>query len=114
MAGYFGDKKLKTTRGSFWTMILGLVLAYYYAFSVRSYDIADGFATSTGAMILQLLISLFIFALVSFIFYHIGKLVGRISFLSRQVFIPVDSIVSRSIEILISMERETMESTGMK
>jgi peptide/nickel transport system permease protein len=103
MAGYFGDKKLKTTRGSFWTMVLGLILAYYYAFSVRAYAIADGFGTSSLAMIRELFLSLLIFAVVSYIFYFLGKQVGKISFLSKQVFIPVDSIVSRAIEILISM-----------
>ena len=63
LAGYFGDKKLKTSRGSFWTFIIGLVFAYYYAFSVRSYSIVDGFATSSLAMLGQLLISIFIFSI---------------------------------------------------
>lgn len=103
MAGYFGDKKLKTSRGSFWTFIIGLVFAYYYGFSVRSYNITDGFATSGFAMLVQLLISLLIFSGIVFLFFHLGKLIGRISFLSTQVYIPVDSIISRAIEILISM-----------
>ncbi len=103
MAGYFGDKKLKTSRGSFWTMVLGIVFVYYYGFSVRSYNIADAFATSGFAVLMQLLISLFIFCLVAFLFYLLGKQIGKISFLNKQVFIPVDSIVSRIIEILISM-----------
>ncbi|MDQ3047449.1 MAG: ABC transporter permease subunit [Bacteroidota bacterium] len=103
MAGYFGDKKLKTTRGSFWTFVLGLVFAYYYAFSVRSYEIADGFATSGFSILTQLLISFFIFFLIASLFYFIGKQIGKISFLSTSVFIPVDSIISRLIEILVSI-----------
>lgn len=103
MAGYFGDKKLQTTRGSFWTFVLGLLFAYYYGFSVRSYDIADGFASSGMAILGQMLISLLIFTAVAALFYFLGKQVGKISFLSKKVFIPVDSIVSRTIEILISM-----------
>jgi peptide/nickel transport system permease protein len=103
MAGYFGDRKLQTTRGSFWTFVIGLVFAYYYAFSVRSYSLSDGFANSGLSILWQLCVSLFIFALVSWIFYMLGKLVGRIGFLSTLVYIPVDSIVSRVIEILISM-----------
>ncbi len=103
IAGYFGDKKLQTTRGSFWTMVIGLVFAYYYGFSVRSYNIADAFATSGFAVLTQLIISLIIFSFVSFLFYLLGKQIGKISFLSTRVFIPVDSIVSRTIEILISM-----------
>jgi peptide/nickel transport system permease protein len=103
MAGYFGDKKLQTSRGSFWTFVLGLIIAYYYGFSVRSYSLSDGFASSGFSIISQLFISLAIFAAIAYLFFLLGKLVGKIGFLSTRVFIPVDSIVSRMIEILISM-----------
>ncbi len=103
MAGYFGDNKLKTSRGSFWTFIVGLVFAYYYGFSVRSYFISDAFSISGFEILVQLLISLLIFTIVVAIFYWLGKLVGKIPFLTQQVNIPVDSIVSRLIEIIISM-----------
>jgi peptide/nickel transport system permease protein len=103
MAGYFGDKKLQTSRGSFWTFVIGLVLAYYYGFSVRSYQIADSFGISSFSILCQLLLSLFIFSLVCYLFYQLGKLVGKVPFLKTSVFIPVDSIISRIIEILISM-----------
>lgn len=103
LAGYFGDKKLQTSRGSFWTFILGLLFAYYYGFSVRAYQIADGFSTSSLAMVGQLLLSVLIFCLFAYVFYWLGKVVGKIKFLNTPVCIPVDSIVSRTIEILISM-----------
>ncbi|MCW3084123.1 MAG: hypothetical protein JWP12_1489 [Bacteroidetes bacterium] len=103
MAGYFGDKKLQTTRGSFWTFVIGLVFAYYYGFSVRAYSISDGAATSTAAMLQQLCISFFIFVIVAALFYWLGKAIGKIPFLHTLVYIPVDSIISRIIEILISM-----------
>ncbi|MBL7884481.1 MAG: hypothetical protein JNL69_10465, partial [Bacteroidia bacterium] len=103
MAGYYGDKKLQTSRGSFWTFIVGLVFAYYYGFSVRSYNISDAFATSGIAILFQLIFSLFIFSIITLLFYYIGKWVGKLPLLSTTVFIPVDSIVSRIIEILISM-----------
>lgn len=103
MAGYFGDKKIETTRGSFWTFIIGIIFAYYYAFSVRSYSIADSFSTSSFSMLSQILISLMIFTIVLFLFYSLGKIMGRLPFLKTLVFIPVDSIISRTIEILISM-----------
>lgn len=103
LAGYFGDKKLQTTRGSFWTFVIGLFFAYYYGFSVRAYAIADGFATSSLAMLRELFFSVLIFAIIAYIFYWIGKLVGKIRLFSTLVHIPVDSIISRLIEILISM-----------
>ena len=103
MAGYFGDHKLQTTRGSFWTMIFGFILAYYYAFSVRTYVIIDAFSISGFSVLLQLIFSVLIFCAVLFVFYFLGKQIGKISLFSKRVFIPVDSIVSRTIEVLISM-----------
>jgi peptide/nickel transport system permease protein len=103
MAGYFGDKKLKTTRGAFGTFLFGLALAYYYAFAMRSYSLADSFAVSGWAILWQLLLSLIIFSGIIFLFYYLGKKIGKISFFCKQVYVPVDSIISRIIEILISM-----------
>ncbi len=103
LAGYFGDNKLQTSRGALWTMLIGVVFAYYYGFSIRSYKISDAFADSGFSVLMQLIISLIIFCAVLFVFYLLGKLVGKISVFKKSVFIPVDSIVSRTIEILISM-----------
>ena len=103
MAGYYGDKKLQTSRGSFWTFIAGLVIAYYYGFSVRSYAIADSFGVSGFSILCQFVFSLTIFSIVAYLFYQLGKVIGKISFLNTRVYIPVDSIISRIIEILISM-----------
>ncbi|OFY87428.1 MAG: hypothetical protein A3F72_04315 [Bacteroidetes bacterium RIFCSPLOWO2_12_FULL_35_15] len=103
IAGYFGDTKLKTSRGSFWTFVFGLIIAYYYGFSVRSYVISDAFAISGLEILFQLCMSISIFSIVTYFFYWIGKFIGKIPFLDQQVFVPVDSIVSRLIEIIISM-----------
>lgn len=103
MAGYFGDTKLQTSRGSFWTFILGIVFAYFYAFSLRSYALADSFGISTFSIFCELILSLLIFSIILYLFYRVGQLVGRISFLKKMVTIPVDSIISRLIEILMSM-----------
>lgn len=103
MAGYFGDHRLHTTRGSFWTFVIGLIVAYYYTFSVRFYAIKDAFGISGFSILSQLFISLSLFATIAYLFYRLGKLVGKIPVLNKQINIPVDSIVSRTIEIIISM-----------
>jgi len=105
MAGYFGDKRMSTTRGSFWTFVLGLIFAFYYGFMTRSYAMADALGNSGMSILVQLMITLLIFSFVSFCFYRFGKMIGRIPFLSlnKKIFIPVDSIISRIIEILISL-----------
>lgn len=103
IAGFFGDNKLVTTRGSFWTFVVGIVVAFYYSFMVRSYTISDALATSGFGLMGQLLLSLLIFAAIAFGFYTLGKWVGKIRFFSKKVNIPADSIISRIIEILISL-----------
>ncbi len=103
LAGYFGDKKLQTTRGSFWTMVIGLVFAFYYGFFIRAYNISDALMISNLETFKQFFFSFFIFSAVLMMFFFLGKIMGKIPFLHHRVYIPVDSIVSRCIEILISM-----------
>lgn len=105
LAGYFGDAKLLTTRGQFWTFIFGLIMAYYYAFMIRADILADAIGTSGGAILLQLLISLAIFVAIAIAFRFLGKLIGKLPFLNSTTNIPVDSLISRAIEILISIPR---------
>ncbi len=103
LAGYFGDSKLVTTRGRFWVFIFGLVLAYYYGFMIRGDILADAIGTSGFSILLQLFVSILIFTAVAYLFNLIGKLIGKLPFLNVQTNIPVDSFISRLIEILISI-----------
>lgn len=105
IAGYFGDHTLKTTRGTFWSVILGLVLAYYYAFMLRSNDLADSIAESAGSLMMSLGISVLVFLAIVALFYFIGKGLSKLPFLKNETGIPLDSIINRMIEILISMPR---------
>ncbi len=103
LAGYFGDKKMHCSRGMFWSLVLGLIMAFYYGFFLRSYSLKDAIGTSNMEVIKQLITSIFIFTFILFLFFLLGKLTGRFPFLKTQTYIPVDSIISRVIEILISM-----------
>lgn len=103
MAGYFGDNKLYTTRGSFWVFIIGLVLAYYYAFMTRADLLSDAIGTSGGSLLFELLLSILIFVGVAYLFYWVGIFAGKLPILKSRTNIPVDSIISRMIEILISI-----------
>ncbi len=103
LAGYFGDNRLVTTRGRFWTFLFGLLLAYFYGFQVRADILADAIGTSSGELLLQLGISLLVFAGVATLFSFIGKGLGALPFLNSKVNIAVDSTVSRLIEILVSI-----------
>lgn len=103
IAGYFGDNKLRTSRGAFWTVVLGIIAGWFYAFQTRQYVLEDALQRSSGAMLFQLILSLIIFIAVIVIFLFIGKLLGKLPFLNKQVNIPVDALVSRTVEIFHSM-----------
>lgn len=103
LAGYFGDNRLVTTRGRYWTFIIGLVLAWFYAFQVRGDVLADAVGKGSGALMMHLGISFLVFGGVALVFSFIGKVVGMLPLLNAKVNIAVDSTVSRLIEILVSI-----------
>jgi len=103
LAGYFGNKKLHNSRGVCYSITLGLLIAFYYGFFIRSYFLKDAFAVSNIEVLKQVFFSSIIFFFVLYLFYLLGKSLERFSVFKKQVYIPVDSIVSRIVEILISM-----------
>lgn len=105
LSGYFGDHKLTTTRGSFWVFVFGIAVAFYYGFLVRSFNLSDGLVNSGFSFLWQLFISVAVFAAIATAFYFLGKLAGRLPLLGKKVNVPVDSMVLRCIEILISIPR---------
>lgn len=103
LAGYFGDNRLQTPRGKFWMVLLSIPLAWFYGFSARSFSLRDAMAESGFSFLLQLIFSILIFAAVIWIFAKLGKLLSRGKVLGKLVYVPVDSFISRGIEILNSI-----------
>lgn len=103
VAGYFGDHRAKMKRGHFWTIVLSIPVAWFYAFSVRGYTLKDALENSGMSFLLQLLISILVFAVVILVFSFAGKQISRGRFLGAMINVPLDSIVSRGIEIINSI-----------
>jgi len=103
MAGYYGDTKLKMSRIRLWLNLLFLMLAVYYAFMVRSYILADSLSVSIGGFFVQLLISLFIFVFIMGIANLLAVVLKKIPFFAKQVSIPMDILISRLIEVKVSV-----------
>lgn len=104
LAGFFGDKNLVATRFRYYMTILGVILGFFYGFIARSLSITEGFNAGIGSGLFQLMISLILLAGVTLLLNILGKL-KLPGFLGKDTNVPVDSIVSRSIEILNSMPR---------
>ncbi len=102
-AGYFGNHQIKVPRAQFWLANLGLLLGFFIAFISRSEVISSSFDEHLLLGSLQLGISLTIMICSFFIFGYLGKKIAVGSFLAKQVDVPLDAAVSRSIEILNSL-----------
>lgn len=103
VAGYFGDYRARMRRGQFYAIIASVPFAWFYAFQVRSFHLKDALADSGAQFLLQLFISILIFGMVIVVFNYLGKLIARGKFFGKEVNVPLDTIISRGIEILNSI-----------
>jgi peptide/nickel transport system permease protein len=104
LAGYFGDDRLKISRGRLYLNIITFVLALFYGFGSRSYILGDAINVSFGSFMWEFMVSLIIiigiFMLMNLLFAPMLKKVG---FLKAKVNVPVDIVVMRMIEIMLSI-----------
>ena len=103
LAGFYGDNKLKTTRGRFWLVLASVILGFFYAFIVRGYALSDAAELGFGGFLFQLLLSFLILFAIIAAASLLGRLFKNIPWLGKTVTVPVDSFVSRTIEVLNSL-----------
>lgn len=103
LAGYYGDHGLQVSRGRFWVILFSIFIAFWFAFVVRIYDLKTSLSIGLGSFFLNLLFSLIIFGLIIFIGVTSSKLLDNITWLAVKIDIPVDLIISRLIEIKVSI-----------
>jgi peptide/nickel transport system permease protein len=104
LAGFYGDNNLVWSRFRYYLTILGVILGFFYGFIARSIAISEGFYDSISSGLLQFGISFIIWIGVAVLLNFLGK-VKMPGFLGKDKKIPLDSIISRGIEILNSMPR---------
>lgn len=103
VAGYFGNYGVSASRASIFMVLIGIIPAYFYSFQLRENVLQHSLENSTVNFLLQFLVSLFLFFMIMVLFYVLGKILKRIPFMGHKVFVKVDSIISRFIEVLISL-----------
>jgi peptide/nickel transport system permease protein len=102
-AGYFGDERLKMSLVRVVLNVLFLYPAFFYSFGVRGDALAASLSNSVLAFIGNLLLTIGIFVLVMAVPNVLSNILKKIPMLSRKVNVPVDIIISRTIEIIISI-----------
>jgi peptide/nickel transport system permease protein len=103
IAGFFGDRNMLMPRGKYYFTLLGIFLAFFYGFGVRKYVIANAFASGSDG-VLQIIISLLVIVAVIIGFRKLGDLFN-FGWLSKEINVPIDTIISRGIEVLNSIPR---------
>lgn len=103
LAGFFGDTNLKMSRIRMWLNILFFLVALFYAFGVRSYILSDSFSNGFASFFGQLGISFAIFAAIIGLANLLAWPLKRIPALGKHVAFPVDLLISRSMEVLVSI-----------
>jgi peptide/nickel transport system permease protein len=103
LSGYFGDNRMKISRIRIVLNLLFLYFAWFFAFSTRSYLLADVLKVSFAGFFIQFFISLLIFGGIMLIPNLLAIPLKKIGFLGKAVEVPIDILVSRLIEVLESV-----------
>jgi peptide/nickel transport system permease protein len=102
LAGFFGDRNLLMSRSKYYFTLIGVFLAFFYGFGVRKYTLANAFTSGNG--IWELVISLILIAVIIVGMRLLSRLF-KFGWLAKEVSVPIDTFVSRGIEILNSIPR---------
>lgn len=100
MAGYFGDSQLSLNVPGWIGLVLGLLAGWFYGFRVRRYVLAEAW-NDGGNGWLALAVSIALFLVLTLSLLYAGRRIGKGR--SKRIAIPLDSLVSRVIEILQSL-----------
>ena len=104
LAGFFGDNKLKMKRIKYYFTLIGIFLGLFYGFGLRKYEISSGFNNGFSNGLWEITISLFLIILLTLVMRFISKFIN-IGSLKKEIFVPIDTFVSRGIELLNSIPR---------
>lgn len=105
IAGYFGDDRLKFSRAG---IILGAILfipAYFYSFHSRTHMMSKALGDSFLSFFLQIGLSILIFLAFILFAWILSRPLSKIKWLGKKVSLPVDIIIQRLIEVLVSIPR---------
>lgn len=105
VAGYYGDDRLKFTRGGIIVGLLLLVPAYFYSFQSRTHLMSEAISDSFFQFFVQILISILLFLGFILLAWILSRPLTKIKWLEKKVSLPVDILVQRLIEVLVSIPR---------
>lgn len=103
IAGYFGDDRFKMSRIGLIVTIFILPVGFFYSVQNRFYNLSDAFSESVFSFLKELTISFIVFGIISVIAYYLVVILRRVKFLKKQIAIPLDMLISRGIDVFLSL-----------
>ena len=103
LAGYFGDFQFQSSRIVLIFICIGILFAFFYSFTVRNFELKDALSNSPTKFTIQILISIAYFISILILFFLCGKVIEKIGIGKTKTFLPIDSIVSRVMEVIVSL-----------
>jgi peptide/nickel transport system permease protein len=104
LAGFFGDTKLKMPRIKYWLTLFGIFMGLFYGFGQRKYELSEAFGTGIVSGIWEMFISILVMIGITLIFRFLSNLI-QFEKLNKEISVPIDTFVSRGIELLNSIPR---------
>ena len=104
LAGFFGDNKLKMPRIKYHFTLFGVFMGLFYGFGQRKYVLTQAFSDGIAEGMIAMLISIGVVIGFTILFRIISKTITY-GWLNQEVSVPMDTFVSRGIELLNSIPR---------
>jgi peptide/nickel transport system permease protein len=104
LAGFFGDNKLKMPRIKYHFTLFGVFMGLFYGFGQRKYVLSQAFSDGIAEGMFAMLISIGVVIGFTILFRILSKTITY-GWLNQDVSVPMDTFVSRGIELLNSIPR---------
>jgi peptide/nickel transport system permease protein len=104
LAGFFGDNKLKIPRIKYHFTLFGVFMGLFYGFGQRKYVLSQAFSDGIAEGMIAMLISIGVVIGFTILFRILSKTITY-GWLNQEVSVPMDTFVSRGIELLNSIPR---------
>jgi peptide/nickel transport system permease protein len=105
LAGFLGDEKVKISRAKLFLYPIFLGAAVFYSGALKSYFLPETLNASFALSIIKFLFPIFLFFIILIAGHLFSKGFEKLSWFDKKVNLPIDILVSRLIEIIVSIPK---------
>lgn len=102
-AGYFGNETLTAKTGEIIFFLIALIPSFFYSSVISDLIISSTYKSSMLVFLFRVVFSGLVFSILMFAFLKVRKNFSSFKVLSRKHFIPIDNLLMRATEVVISL-----------